>query len=427
MAKRNEYSIIAFTGRVNVGKSSLLNLLSGQDNYAIVDAKPGTTADVVSTRMEIHGLGSIKVLDTAGLDEYSELGEKKRKKTYEAVEEADLVIIVINLLKNSKNDDFSLEREIAKKAFKYDKQVFILYNIFPGAKSDAEIKSLENSTNEKLNLEIPSLCVNALDKHKQKKLIDFINANFKKEKRNINLIPISGGKGYVILNIPMDEETPELRLLRPQDMVVERLLRKQLIPVLYRMDLKKARDNDEKEHRRFLEIIEFLSDSKEGLKLVITDSQAIDILAEWTPKNIPLTTFSITMANYMSYGNLKLFIKGLDIIPLLKTGDKILIAESCNHNRKCDDIGTSQIPRLIKKKLGIDLNIDFCFGRVFNENLKQYKLVIHCGGCMIDRQKYGRRVMKLKEAGVPITNYGLFLSWIHNPEIIRRVAKIFIN
>ncbi|MBL7141598.1 50S ribosome-binding GTPase [Patescibacteria group bacterium] len=425
MAKRKEYITIAFVGRINVGKSSLLNLLSGQKDFAIVDAQPGTTADTVVARMEIHGLGPVKVLDTAGMDEYSKLGEKKRKKTNEAIEEADLTFIVIDLLDNFKDQDFSVEKEVIERALKYNNQVLVIYNIFSAKESLNKIQELENLANKKLNLKLPSICLNALNRKEQKRLVNFISLYFKKETRDIDLIPLEGKKGYVLLNIPMDAETPMLRLLRPQDMAMERLLRKYLIPVLFRMDLKKARAGSIIEKERFLNLVKHLENSSEGLKLIITDSQAMDILGQWAPQDTPLTTFSVMMANYMSYGNLALFVKGLEVFSFLKNGDKILIMESCNHNRKCDDIGTQQIPRLIKEKLELDLKIAFSFGRVMPDNLSQYKLAIHCGGCMADRQKYSRRIVKLKEVGVPVTNYGLFLSWIHNPRAVKRVTQIF--
>ena len=191
------------------------------------------------------------------------------------------------------------------------------------------------------------------------------------------------------------------------------------------MNLKKARAGSIAEKERFLDVLKNLGNSPEGLRLVITDSQAMDILDQWTPQTMPLTTFSVMMANYMSYGNLDLLVKGLETFSFLKNGDKILIIESCNHNRKCDDIGTQQIPRLIKEKLELELEIDFSFGRIMPNDLSRYKLAIHCGGCMAERKKYNQRIVKLKEAGVPVTNYGLFLSWVHNPASARRVMKIF--
>ncbi|OGF24533.1 hypothetical protein A3H66_02830 [Candidatus Falkowbacteria bacterium RIFCSPLOWO2_02_FULL_45_21] len=426
MSKKVEFTIIAITGRMNAGKSSLFNLLSGQKNFAIVDLRPGTTADTVATRMEIHDFGPVKLLDTAGIDEGSILGEKKRKKTYEAIEEADLTLIVVDLLKYGQKNDFFPERAVARRAKHYGKQALMVYNIFKaGGIKPADLAALEKSANQKLNLGLKSLCLQATDFREQKKLVDFIKLNFQRKTADVNLLPLAYDRGYVLLNIPMDEETPSLRLLRPQDMAVERLLRQYLIPVLYRPDLKKARAGEAAEKQRFLGTIKLLQESKEGLKLVITDSQAVDILDRWLPKDISLTTFSVMMTNYMSGGNLKLFSRGLGALAKLKNGDRIVIMESCNHDRKCDDIGTKQIPGLIRVKLGLELNIDFSFGRPLPDDLKKYKLIVHCGGCMIDRQKYQRRIVKIKEAGVPITNYGLFLAWVHNHAAVARVVKIF--
>ena len=273
MGKRKERSIISIVGRTNVGKSSMLNLLSGQKDYAIVDKTPGTTADTVTALMEIHEMGPFKVLDTAGVDEKSKLGDKKRKKTFEAIEEADLNLIVLDL--NQKEVD--VERKLIDRIRKHQKQGLVLYNLFNPKLPKQEIEKQQKLLDRKLKSDLPSLVINATDRKKQTELTVFIKSFFKKESRQIDLLPIKN-KGYVLLIIPMDEETPTLRLLRPQDMAVERLLRNYAIPVLYRVDLKKARNNDSLEKKRFIDIIKTLSDSTEGLKLVITDSQAFDVI-----------------------------------------------------------------------------------------------------------------------------------------------------
>lgn len=416
MAKRNkEYLTIAIAGKMNAGKSTLLNLLSGQKDYAIVDTTPGTTADTVITRMEIHGLGPVKILDTAGIDESGELGKKKRKKTFEAVEEADLTLLVFN--SDQDQEDLSFERDIVDRARKYLGQVVVIYN------------TINPNSNNKISDQfgLPSIALNASETSEQERLIAFIDKNFVRETRDVDLIPLENKKGFVLLNIPMDEETPTLRLLRPQDMAMERILRKFLIPVLFRMNLGKARSGDESERERFNILVRDLRQSEEGLCLIITDSQAMDIMNDWSPKDISLTTFSVMMVNFMSCGNLKILVDGISAFSTMKDSDKVLVMEACNHNRKCDDIGTKQIPRLIKEKLGLDLQIDFSFGRVFPENISEYKAVLHCGGCMIDRQKFARRIKKCEEVGVSITNYGLFLSWIQDKDAVDRVTKIFTN
>ncbi len=268
---------------------------------------------------------------------------------------------------------------------------------------------------------ISFLVINAPDRKKQTELTVFIKSFFKKESRNIDLLPVK--KGYVLLVIPMDEETPTLRLLRPQDMAVERLLRNYATPVLYRPDLKKARIGDHQEKERFLKVLNDLSD----LQLVVTDSQAFDVMAGWVPNKIPFTSFSIMMTNYMSFGNLGYFMESVKVVDKLKEGDKILVVEACNHDRQCDDIATVQIPQRLEAKVGAKLNFDFNFGKPFPEDLGKFKLIIHCGGCMIDRQKFLRRILKAKEANVPLTNYGILLSYLQGKEVLERAVEVFIK
>jgi len=462
MTKQKERINIVIAGRTNAGKSSLLNLLSGQKDFAIVDETPGTTADTVKTVMEIHDFGPVKVFDTAGVDEFSELGDKKRMKTFEAIDEGDLVVLVVDersldsrsLARDdnvslTRNKSYAQEIKIIERAHKKGKQILIIYNNFqnfPGKISDLNIN--ENFTFERahkgLGYTIPSLKIDISNFNEQRRLIEFIKNNFKKESRDIQLLPFLKGSGYVLMNIPMDEETPKLRLLRPQDMALERLLRKFFTPVLYRMDLKKARCEDSSaslgmtnvslgmtEKQRFLQMVDHLAkpinqlDQKNNLKLIITDSQAMDIMAKWTPPNVQLTTFSIMMTDYMSNGNLNLFVDGLKVIPILKNGDTILIAEACNHDRKAEDIGTVQLPRMFKEKLKLNLNFEYSDGRVFpdEKSLKKYKLIIHCGGCMIDKQKYMARVESLKELKIPITNYGVLLSYFQGEKALAKVLE----
>jgi len=426
MSKRVERTIISIIGRTNAGKSSLLNLLSGQQDYAIVDETPGTTADTVTALMEIHSMGPFKIFDTAGIDEYSLLGEKKRKKALEALEESDLCLLKIDLLKALATDDLSVELSVIDHAGKWEKQVLAVYNIIDRDEklTDAEIATKKLELDAKLGH--PSIAIRSNDMTHQEALITFIKTNFQHQDRNIDLLPGIHDKGFVVLVIPMDEETPTLRLLRPQDMAVERLLRNFVIPVLFRLDLAKARSADNSlknaERPRYTSLLQTLAASAEGLQLVITDSQA---LTHWTDESIPLTSFSVMMANYMSYGNLHLLAAGARAFADLAGDDKVLIVEACNHNRKCDDIGTVQLPKIIKKHAGEGIRIEFCFGRTFPEDISEYSLIVHCGACMIDRQKFLRRIVLANRAGVPFTNYGFLLSYVQNASVLDRVLKPF--
>ncbi len=430
MAKREERTIISILGRTNAGKSSLLNLLSGQKDFAIVDATPGTTADTVIATMEIHDMGPFKIFDTAGIDEESELGRKKRQKSFEALEESDLCLLKIDLLKAVKTEDFSLELALLEHADRWGKQILAIYNIIDTNAniSDAEVQAYKRTLDERLGC--PSIAIRANDSAYQAPLIDFLKNNFSQENRHIDLLPSVGEKGFVLLVIPMDEETPTQRLLRPQDMALERLLRQFAIPVMFRLDLGKARSEDPalraEEERRYHDLLDLLQNSSEGLQLVVTDSQAFDIVAHWTDEAIPLTSFSVMMANYMSYGNLPGLLAGARMLDSLKAGDKVLIVEACNHNRKCDDIGTVQLPRIIKDKADPEIEVEFCFGRTFPEDVSEYSLVVHCGACMIDRQKYHRRLRLCERAGVPFTNYGFLLSYAQNEAVMQRVVQPFL-
>lgn len=427
MARFQERVNICIVGKTNAGKSSLLNLLSGQKDFAIVDSKPGTTADTVVTLMEIHGLGPVKIFDTAGIDEEGELGEKKRRKTFQAIDESDLCLITIDSrrLFNS-NENFLEEKQIDNYISNKNKQALIVFNLFDDNNYEF-VTSLTKNLAQKFDL--PFILLNISDFNNQAKLIKFILDNFNYERKSIDLFPNLKDKGLVLLNIPMDEETPELRLLRPQDMVVERLLRNYITPVLYRMNLRKARSINptevDEEYSRFTNIVNTLKSSSEGLQLIVTDSQAFDIIGKWVHSDVPITSFSIAMTYFMTYGNIDYLVQSTYKLDTLKDGDLILIAESCNHNRQCDDIGTQQLPRLLKNKICQDLNFEFAFGRTFPGDINKYKIIIHCGSCMTDRQKYYSRIQKSMEKGIPFTNYGMTISYCLDKNLFKRVLEPF--
>ncbi len=429
MAERVERLNICIIGKTNAGKSSLLNLLTGQKDYAIVDATPGTTADNVVSMMEIHNLGPVKIIDTAGINEKGDLGEKKRKKSMIALEESDLCLLTIDFIDAVNGDDLFYEKSLFDYAMEQNKQVLIIYNLFKN-KSNLSISEFE-SWKAKLdeNFDVPSIVIDIQDISQQQRLINFILENFKFVPFDFEMLPKLDNYGSIILNIPMDEETPEMRLLRPQEMVIERLLRKFITPVLFRMDLKKARSNDpeeaKSEKKRYWDLVNSLDNSPMGLQMIITDSQAFDIIGKWTPQGIPYTSFSIIMTKFMTYGNMQYLIESTAAIDNLKENDTVLIAESCNHNRKCDDIGTVQLPRLLQKRLGKKLNFEFSFGRVFPDDLSKYAVIVHCGSCMTDRQKYARRLSNAQKSNVPFTNYGMVLSYCQNRDVFANAVAPF--
>jgi len=408
-----ERDIIGIFGKMNSGKSSLMNLLTQQET-SIVDPTPGTTADTKITLTEIHGLGPVKLMDTAGFDEQDELGDKKRKKSIAALKECDLVLLVID----PATFDFETERFIIEEARKLDKQVIVVYNIFNNINKN-RIEKVEESVT-KITV-YHQIVLSAIDINYRQRLLEAILENYIPKNVAVELLPFVENGEFYILNIPMDEETPAGRYLRPQAMAEEYITRKWAFPVSYRMNLTKARAGDHSEAERWNS---FINSFTKKPKAIITDSQAMDIMKDWAPDDMALTTFSIMMINYMSRGRLNEFVRGIKALNSLQPGDHVLIAEACNHSRIREDIGTVQIPKLLKKNYP-DVIVDYTFGREFVDELdmNQYKLVIHCGGCMISNQRMAARLRDLKATGIPITNYGIFLSFIHGEKILDRVIK----
>ncbi len=417
MAILVERDNIGLFGKMNSGKSSVMNLLTQQET-SIVDKTPGTTADTKVALIEFHGIGPIKLFDTAGLDESDVLGEKKRKKVFNNLKECDLVIVIID----PETEDFTTEQEIITEARDLDKQLLIIYNLFSKKGKDCVAK-----VEQKIPLVrfYKTIEISANDQTFRDSLISFVIENFQSKNSQIELLPFLVKNEYYILIIPMDEETPPGRYLRPQAMVEEYITRHWAYPISFRLDLGKARSKNpaihEEEYARYLS---FVNNFKHPPKAMVTDSQAMDIMSQWCPKEVLLTTFSIVMINYISKGKLQSFVEGVKALSNLKEGDRVLIAEACNHSRIGEDIGTVQIPNYINEKFP-GVVIEHNFGREFenNEDLKKYKLIIHCGGCMISAQKLAARLRDLDSLSVPYTNYGVFLSFIQGTDSLQKVLE----
>jgi [FeFe] hydrogenase H-cluster maturation GTPase HydF len=405
---------IGIFGRMNAGKSSVMNLLTQQET-SIVDSAPGTTADTKIALQEIHGIGPVRIFDTAGIDEEGALGDKKRKKVNNDLKECNLVIIIID----PSSESFTHEEELLREARELDRQILVIYNIFNNG-DEANIAVTEESIS--LLKFHKKIIIRADDEKYRIPLLNFILENYEPENSPGELLPFLEKDEFYILVIPMDVETPPGRYLRPQAMTEEYITRHWAYPVSFRLDLAAARGSSpEVERERFMRLINGLSKRP---RCIITDSQAMDVMFEWCPDDIDLTTFSIVMINYMSGGRLASFAAGASSIEKLKSGDRVLIAEACNHSRIGEDIGTVQIPALIEKRYP-GVIVEHNFGREFQENsrLEKYSLIIHCGGCMISRQKMTARIRDLDSIGVPYTNYGIFLSAVNGINALRKVLK----
>jgi [FeFe] hydrogenase H-cluster maturation GTPase HydF len=405
--------IIGIFGRMNSGKSTVMNLLTEQET-SIVDPTPGTTADTKITLIEIHGLGPVKLMDTAGFDETEELGLKKRNKVIAALSECDLILLVID----PATFEYQSDKFILEEARSLDKQVIVVYNLFHinDRNKIGKVEELLSSLRA-----YHRIAINALDVNYRQPILEAILSNYIPKNVTVELLPFVEKGEFYILNIPMDEETPPGRYLRPQAMAEEYITRRWAFPVSYRMNLLKAREGDPLEKERW---DNFILSFKKRPRAIITDSQAMDILKDWAPDDMALTTFSIMMINYMSRGRLNEFVSGIHALNSLSAGDHVLIAEACNHSRIREDIGTVQIPNLLKKFYP-EVIVNYTFGREFVDELDmtRYKLVIHCGGCMISNQRMAARLRDLNATGIPITNYGIFLSYIHGEKILDRVIE----
>lgn len=373
---------IAFFGNRNAGKSSLVNAFTGQEISIVSDTK-GTTTDPVSKSMELLPLGPVKIIDTAGLDDEGTLGEMRVSKTLDILNKTDIAVIV-----SEKEGD---EAEILK-VIKEKNIPFII------CKNKADL--LEKIPEDKDNI----IYVSAKTGYGIEALKEKVASLSKKEER-VLVSDLIDPLDTVILVVPIDKSAPKGRLILPQQQTIRDILDKGGIPVV-------CKDS---------ELKETLNKLKDKPRLVITDSQVFSFVKDVISESVPLTSFSILMARYK--GDLPLLKSGAEAIENIKTGDKILIAEGCTHHRQCEDIGTVKIPAMIRKKTGAEPEFHFVSGGDFPKDLEGYKMIIHCGGCMLNSAEIASRLEKAKEKGIPITNYGTLIAYLNG--ILKRATEPF--
>ena len=374
---------IGIFGRRNAGKSSILNALTHQD-VSIVSEVAGTTTDPVEKPMELLPLGPVLFIDTAGIDDMGDLGEKRVAKTLAVFDRTDLALIVTNF------NHWGEYEEALIKEFK-DREIpyIIVFN-----KSDLYPEDLDLTTilsQSKIRFVITSVVEQSGLTELKQLLIksapeDFIN-------RPSILADLVGPGEAAVLVVPIDKEAPKGRLILPQVQSIRDLLDNDSFSVVVK----------ERELR------EALSRFNRPPKLVVTDSQAFLKVAADTPPEIPMTSFSILFARFQA--DLNEMVRGAMTIDRLHTGDKVLIAEACSHHPIGEDIGSVKIPRWLTQYVGGKLEIDNMRGHDFPANISEYKLIIHCGACMWNRREMLSRIMKARQAGVPITNYGLTIAY----------------
>lgn len=377
---------IGIFGRRNNGKSSFINLLVGQD-LAIVSNQPGTTTDPVNKSVEIFGIGPAILIDTAGIDDTGELGEKRIKKTLEVIKKVDCAILLIA------NNQFKIyELDLISRFNEYDIPYLVVHN-----KSDIE----------KLN----ELTVHTIQSITSSEIIDFSTVETSNLDELIELIkktipptayqkPSLFGdlvkpKDVVLLITPVDSEAPDGRMILPQNMAIRDVLDNDCICVTIKET----------------EIEDFL---KLGIKpaLAVTDSQAFGMVSKLIPEDVPLTGFSVIFARLK--GDFEKYLEGTTHISRLEDGDKILILESCTHQVSCDDIGRSKIPNWLLKFTGKRLEFTIVSGlSEIHDDIEDFAMVIQCGGCMVTKKQVHSRLKPAIEAGVPVTNYGLAIAYMH--------------
>jgi [FeFe] hydrogenase H-cluster maturation GTPase HydF len=374
---------IAIIGERNVGKSSLVNELTRQE-LSIVSDVPGTTTDPVKKAVELLPFGPVVIVDTAGIDDIGELGEKRISKTIKSISSADFAIVVL--------DGTKVLSEKEKDLFQHLEKISLSYLI--------AVNKIELGINTSLLQEIKSLdAVHFEISCKEKAGIDSLR------RKLIQLLPrdeerpligdIVGQGDIVVLVVPIDLGAPKGRLIMPQVQTIREALDEDTITLVVK----------DKELRAAISHLKVLPD------LVITDSQVVMHVMADLPEEVPMTTFSILMARYK--GDLPVFVSALKRVDELQNGDKILIAESCTHHAQEDDIGTVKIPRWLRLHTKKDLQIDIVHGQDFPDELSGYKLIVHCGGCMLTRKAMQSRINQTKLIDIPIVNYGVLISYMH--------------
>jgi [FeFe] hydrogenase H-cluster maturation GTPase HydF len=389
---------IGIFGRRNNGKSSLINALAGQD-IAIVSDVAGTTTDPVKKSMEIPGIGASVLVDTAGIDDTGDLGKKRIAKTLAVLKTIDLALLVI-----AGNTFGEFEENLIADFTKFDVPWFIIHN-------KKDIEQLNPEMHEKLSgvYQNDILEFNAIEPDNLNQVVDIMQKRIPETayKSNSLLGDLISYGDVVFLVTPIDIEAPEGRMILPQVQAIRDILDNDAIAVVCK--------------ERELDL--YLSKMNPKPALVVTDSQVFPKVDASVPKDISLTSFSIMLARHK--GDFENYVKGTPHLSKLKDDDKILILESCTHHVSCDDIGRVKIPRWLSNFSGKKLDFTVVAGLDDLPDIQDYAMVIQCGGCMITRKQIANRLKPAIDAGIPVTNYGMAISYVHG--IYDRAVAPFVQ
>ena len=377
---------ISFFGKRNAGKSSVINAVTGQD-LAIVSSVMGTTTDPVYKTMELLPLGPVMVIDTPGIDDEGELGALRVRKSYQVLNKTDIAILVIDSTAGKGEEELELIHRFHKKGIPY----LIVYN-------KIDLLSTEKIKDLAMSVRAGEVLVSASDGMNIQELKEKIASLKSEDTHKYPLIQdLIEPLDLVILVVPIDKAAPKGRLILPQQQTIRDILERGALSLVVRdTELKSTLDH-------------FLA---QGVcpKLVVTDSQAFARVSKDVPENITLTSFSILFSRYK--GELETQLKGIAALSSIEDGDHILIAEGCTHHRQCGDIGTCKMPEWIRNYTGKKPVFEFTSGTEFPDDVSSYKMVVHCGGCMLNEREMKYRIACCQDQGVPITNYGILIAQV---------------
>lgn len=374
---------IGFFGKTNAGKSSLINAITGQEVSLVSEVK-GTTTDPVKKTMEMLPLGPVTFIDTPGLDDDSQLGQMRQKRTLEILKQIHMAVIVVDATTEITDVEETLVEQLKQEQIPY-LYVYNKIDLSQDVKKAEGKDGLETivyvSTRTKENIEVlkEKIASMKVEKEEKKLVADLLEPG-----------------DHVLLVIPIDKAAPKGRLILPQQQTIRDILDAGCTLSICQVEnVKNTLDMLEKTP-----------------KLVITDSQVFGKVKDIVPKEIKLTSFSILFARYK--GDLDGNVKGAYVIEDLKDGDKVLISEGCTHHRQCGDIGTQKLPSWILKHTGKKVQFEFTSGGDFPEDLANYKLIIHCGACMLNEKQMHDRIRIAKNQGIPMTNYGIAIAYLND-------------
>jgi len=379
---------ISFFGKRNAGKSSLVNAVTGQ-SLSVVSDVLGTTTDPVKKAMELLPLGPVMIIDTPGFDDEGELGQKRVEKTREILAKTDIAVLVVSAEKGIDETDISFIKIVEEKKL----PLITAFN-----KSDL-IDTIPESENNKIWVSAKE----GKNINELKELLGKLAKNKTNDKKIVSDLLEPGD--VAVLVTPIDESAPKGRLILPQQQTIREIIDAGCMAMV-------CQDT---------ELTATLNALAKPPKMVITDSQAFGRVSKLVPMSIPLTSFSILFARYK--GDLMTQVKGAAMLSKLSDGDKLLIAEGCTHHRQCGDIGTVKLPKWIEKFSGVKPEYHFTSGGEFPLDLSEFKLVIHCGGCMLNEAEMKHRISLAKAGGIPFTNYGVAIA--HTNGILRRSLELF--